>query len=68
MASHVGYVYDRPVCFQVWLVSVAGLSGGGVLVLKQDKMENFSRQDGNSIAQDKSVTDKSQRSTTGWFP
>ena len=34
-ASQGGYVYDRPVCFQVWSVSVAGLSGGGVLVLNQ---------------------------------
>ena len=35
--SQVGNVYDRLVCFQVWSVSVAGLSGGGSLILKQDR-------------------------------
>ena len=39
--SQVGYVYDRSVCFQVQLVSVAGLSGGGVLVLNQDRTARF---------------------------
>ena len=48
-ASQVGYVYDKLVSFQVWSVSVAGLSGGGVLILKQDLMGSFSRQDGNSV-------------------
>ena len=50
--SQVSYVYDRPVCFQVWLVSVVSLSGGGVLVLNQDRTASFSRQDGNSVGQD----------------
>ena len=50
--SQVGYVYDRPVCFQVRSVSVYGLSGGEFLVLNQDRMTSSSRQDGNSIAQD----------------
>ena len=35
-ASQVGYVYDKPVSFQVWLVNVAGLSAAKVLVLNQD--------------------------------
>ena len=51
-ASQVGYVYDRPVCFQVWSVSVASLSGDGVLVLKQDRRGSFSRQDGYIVGQD----------------
>ena len=54
-SCHVGYVYDRPVCFQVWWVCVAGQSGGGVLALKQDRMASFSKQDGNSI---QDITDK----------
>ena len=41
----VGYVYDRPVCFQVWSVC-------GVLIHNQDRVASFSRQDGNSIGQD----------------
>ena len=45
----VGYVYDRPVCFQVWSVRVAGLFGGGILVLKQDRTGGFSRQEGYSV-------------------
>ena len=48
-ASQVGYVNDRPVCFQVQSVSVAGLSGGGVLVPNQDMMGSFSRQDSYSV-------------------
>ena len=51
--NQVGYVYDRSVCFQVWSVSVAGLSGGRVLVLKQDRKGSSSRQDGNSVGQDR---------------
>ena len=35
--SQVSDVYNRPVCFQVCLVNVHGLPGGGVQVL-QDKM------------------------------
>ena len=31
----------RPVCFQVRSVSVHGLSGGGVLLLKQDRMASW---------------------------
>ena len=31
---------------------MAGLSGGGVLVLNQKRMANFSKQDGYSIRQD----------------
>ena len=50
--SQVGYVYDRPVSFQVQSVCVDGLSGGGVPVLNQDRMASFSRQGGNSIGQD----------------
>ena len=50
--GQVGYVYDRLVCFQVQLVCVAGLSGGRVLVLWQDRRASSSRQDGNSIGQD----------------
>ena len=46
--SQVCYVYDRPVCFQVQSVSVHRLSGGGVLVLKQ----NRTRQDVNCVGQD----------------
>ena len=42
--SQVGYVYDRLVCFEAWSVSVAGLSGSGVLVLNQDRMASFSDQ------------------------
>ena len=52
--SQVGSVYVRPVYFQVRSVSVAGLSGGGVLVPNHDKTG--------------SVTDKSYRSTTTQFP
>ena len=51
-ASQVDYVYDIPVCLQVRSVSVAGLSGGGILVLNQDRTGSFSRQDGNSVGQD----------------
>ena len=51
----VSYVYDRPVSFQVRLVSVASLSGDGVLVLYQDRMGSVSRQDGNSIGQDRKI-------------
>ena len=43
--SQVGNVYDRLVYFPVWLVWVDGLSGSGVLVLNQDRTEDFSRQD-----------------------
>ena len=50
--SQVGYVYDRPVCFQVRSVIVASLSGCGVLVLNQDKTASYSRQDVYSIGQD----------------
>ena len=50
--SQVGYVYDRPVCFQVWSVCVYGLYGGEVLVLNQNRTAIFSRQDGYSIGQD----------------
>ena len=50
--SQVSYVYDRTVSFKARPVSVYGLSGGGVLVLNQDRMASFSRQDGNSIGQD----------------
>ena len=50
--SMVGYVYDTPVCFQVQLFNVAGLSGGGVLELNQDRMASFSRQGDNSFGQD----------------
>ena len=49
-ASQVGYVYDRPVCFQVQSVIVPSLSGGGDLVLKQDG--KFFMKDGNSVGQD----------------
>ena len=38
--------------FQVRLVSVASLSGGGVLVPNQDRMGSFSRQNRNSVGQD----------------
>ena len=48
--SQVGYVYDRPVSFQVWLVFVDGLLVGEVLVL--DRMASSSRQDGNSTGQE----------------
>ena len=51
-ASQVSYVYIRSVCFQVQSISVAGLSGGGVLVFNQDRRRGFSRQDGNSVGQD----------------
>ena len=44
--SQVGWDQDRPVSFQVWLVSVNGLPGDGVL------LKSFSRQDGNIIGQD----------------
>ena len=47
--SQVINVYDRPVSFQVWSVHVSGLSGGGVLVLNNDRQASSSRQDGNSI-------------------
>ena len=47
--SQVGCVYDRLVCFQVRSGSVQGLSGDGVLVLKQDRKRRFSKQDGNSV-------------------
>ena len=50
--SQVSYVYDRPVCFQVRSFCVHCLSGGGVLVLNQDRMAGFSRKDSNSIGQD----------------
>ena len=50
--SQVDYVYDRPVCLKVWSVSVAGLSGGGVLGLKQDRTGSFSSEDGYSVGQD----------------
>ena len=57
--SQVGYVHDWSVRFQVQLVSVNGLSGGGVLVLSQDRMAlSSSRQDDYSITQDGSSTDK----------
>ena len=39
LPNQVSHVYDWLVCFQVR--SVASLSGGGVLVLKQDRMGNF---------------------------
>ena len=39
--SHVANVYDRPGYFQVRLVSFNDLSGGGVLVLNQDRMRRF---------------------------
>ena len=45
--SQVGYVYDRRVSFRLQLVCVDSLSGGGVLILNQDRMTNF---------QDKTVT------------
>ena len=51
--SQVGYVYNRPVFFQVNLVSVDGLSGGGVLALNQDRTASSSRQDIYSIGQDR---------------
>ena len=43
--SQFGYVYGRPVCFQVWSVCVYSLSGGGVLVVKHERMASFSRLD-----------------------
>ena len=46
-------VYNRPFCFRVQLVSVAGLCGDGVLVLNQDRMASFSRQESNSVGQDR---------------
>ena len=52
-ASQVGYVYNRQVCFQVQSVSVASLSGGGVLVLNQDRTGSSSIQDSNSVGQDR---------------
>ena len=39
--------------FQEWSVSVASLSGDGVLVLNQDRTSSFSRQDVNSEGQDR---------------
>ena len=48
----VELVFSRSVCFQEWSVCVVSLLGGGVLVLKHDRMASFSRQDGNSIGQD----------------
>ena len=57
----VSYVYDRPVHFKVWLVSLANLSEGGVLLVNQDRMASFSRQDSNSIGQDgKCLTSKTK--------
>ena len=38
-----------PVSFQVQSISVDCLSGGGVLVLNQDRMASFSRQEGDNI-------------------
>ena len=54
--------------FQVRSVSVHGLSGGGVLVLKKDWMASFSRQDGNSIGQDEKCNQQAMKSITGRFP
>ena len=52
--SQVGKLfYDRPVCFQLWSVSIDGLSGGGVLVNNHNRTASFSRQDGYSIGQDR---------------
>ena len=51
--SQVGYVYNRPVCFQVQFVSVDSLLGGGVLLLNHNRMASSSRQDANSIGQDR---------------
>ena len=45
-------MFNRPVFFQVWLLSVAGLSRGGVLVLTHHRTARFSRLDGNSAVQD----------------
>ena len=39
--NQVSNIYDRPVCFQVRSVCVDGLTGGGVLVLNQDKTASF---------------------------
>ena len=44
--------------FQVWSVCLYGLSGGGVLVLNHNRSGSSSRQDGNSIGQSGSVTNK----------
>ena len=40
--NQISYVYNRPVCFQVWVVCVHILFGGGVLVLNQDKTAKIS--------------------------
>ena len=45
-------VYDMLVCFQLRSVSVDSLSEGGVLVLNQDTMASFFKQDGYSLGQD----------------
>ena len=47
--------YDRPVSFQLQLVSVDGLSGSGVLLLNHDRTATFSRQDGKNVGQDGKV-------------
>ena len=65
--SQVGYVYERLVCFQV-SVRVHGLSGGRVLVLNHDDAQSFLRQNNNSIGQDGKLTEKPQKSMTGWLP
>ena len=42
-----------PVTFQVRLVSVDSVSLGGVLLLNHYRMASSSREDGNSIGQDR---------------
>ena len=62
--KQIGYVYVRPVCFQVQPVSVASLSGVGVLELNQDRMASFFKMV-TVVDRMGSVTDKLLRSTTG---
>ena len=53
----VGNVYDRLVSFQVWSVCMYSLLGGGGLVVSHDRLGSSSRQDGNSVEQEKKWTE-----------
>ena len=44
--------WETSLCFQVWSVSIGGLSGSGVHILHKDRTGSFSRQDSNCIRQD----------------
>ena len=66
--SQVGYIYNRPVCFQVQLVCVYGLSGSDVLVLNHNRPGSSPRQDNYSIGQGGKCDQQAVEIPTGRFP